>query len=78
MSDLAFLSVAEAGKLIRGRKLSPVELLEALLARIETPELGEQLRLARARLREAQDNVPLVQSAYARASQLTASGSVAP
>lgn len=35
MSDLCFLSIAEASALIRKRKLSPLELTEAHLARIE-------------------------------------------
>jgi len=35
MSDLHFLSIAEASRLIRSRKLSPVELTQAHLARIE-------------------------------------------
>jgi aspartyl-tRNA(Asn)/glutamyl-tRNA(Gln) amidotransferase subunit A len=35
MSELAFLSVAEAGKLIRQKQLSPAELVDALLARID-------------------------------------------
>ena len=35
MQDLEFLTIAEASKLIAGRKLSPVELTEAYLARIE-------------------------------------------
>ncbi len=35
MSDLAFLGLADAAELIRSRKLSPVELTQALLARIE-------------------------------------------
>jgi aspartyl-tRNA(Asn)/glutamyl-tRNA(Gln) amidotransferase subunit A len=35
MSDLAFLGVAEASALIRARQLSPVELTEALLGRID-------------------------------------------
>ena len=34
MTDLAFMTIAEASRLIRGRKLSPVELTAALLARI--------------------------------------------
>ncbi len=33
--DLAYLGIAEAAALIRGRKLSPVEYAEALIARIE-------------------------------------------
>lgn len=33
--DLVFLSIEQAGRLIRSRKISPVELLEAVLARIE-------------------------------------------
>jgi aspartyl-tRNA(Asn)/glutamyl-tRNA(Gln) amidotransferase subunit A len=35
MSDYAFLGIAEAAELIRGRKLSPVEYTKALLGRIE-------------------------------------------
>ena len=35
MSDLGFLGVAEAAELMRARKLSPVELVMALLGRIE-------------------------------------------
>ena len=35
MSELAFLSLAEAAELIRDKKLSPVEYATALLARIE-------------------------------------------
>ena len=35
MSDLAFLTVDEASRLLRGRKLSPVEYARALIARIE-------------------------------------------
>ena len=35
MTDLAWLSIAEASRLIAARKLSPVEMTEALLARIE-------------------------------------------
>ncbi len=34
MSDLAYLTIAEAGRLIRARKLSPVEFTSALIARI--------------------------------------------
>jgi aspartyl-tRNA(Asn)/glutamyl-tRNA(Gln) amidotransferase subunit A len=34
MTDLAFMTIAEASRLIRARKLSPVELTQALLARI--------------------------------------------
>ena len=34
MTDLAFMTMAEASRLIRARKLSPVELTQALLARI--------------------------------------------
>jgi hypothetical protein len=34
MTDLAFMTMAEASRLIRARKLSPVELTAALLARI--------------------------------------------
>ena len=35
MSELAFLTIAEASRLIAGRKLSPVELTEAYLGRID-------------------------------------------
>ncbi len=35
MTDLGFIGLAEAGRLIAQRKLSPVEYLDALLARIE-------------------------------------------
>jgi Asp-tRNA(Asn)/Glu-tRNA(Gln) amidotransferase A subunit family amidase len=35
MTDLAFMPMAEASRLIRARKLSPVELTSALLARID-------------------------------------------
>ena len=34
MSDLATLTIAEASRLIRARKLSPVDFTKALLARI--------------------------------------------
>jgi aspartyl-tRNA(Asn)/glutamyl-tRNA(Gln) amidotransferase subunit A len=34
MTDLSFMTIAEASRLIRARKLSPVELTQALLARI--------------------------------------------
>jgi len=35
MTDLAYLTMAEAAELLRGRKLSPVEYTRALIARIE-------------------------------------------
>lgn len=38
MSELHFLSIAEAARLIEARKLSPVELTKSLLARIEALE----------------------------------------
>jgi aspartyl-tRNA(Asn)/glutamyl-tRNA(Gln) amidotransferase subunit A len=62
MSDLAFLGLADAAELIRGKKLSPVDYVKALLARIDrfdkeynafirpTPELA----LAAARAAEAE------------------------
>ena len=34
--DLAFLTIAEASALIKARQLSPVEYVEALIARTET------------------------------------------
>jgi aspartyl-tRNA(Asn)/glutamyl-tRNA(Gln) amidotransferase subunit A len=47
MSELAYLGITEAAKLIRERKLSPVEYTEALLARIERfdPQYNAFLRL---------------------------------
>jgi aspartyl-tRNA(Asn)/glutamyl-tRNA(Gln) amidotransferase subunit A len=47
VSDLAWLGLAEAATLIAARKLSPVELTEALLARIEVldPKLNAFLRV---------------------------------
>ena len=41
MSELHHLTIAEAAKLIQARKLSPVELTQAYLRRIET--LDEQI-----------------------------------
>ena len=35
MTDLAWLTIAEAAELLRGRKLSPVEYAKALIARVE-------------------------------------------
>ena len=35
MSELAFLGLAEAAELIRGKTLSPVDYVKALLARID-------------------------------------------
>ena len=40
MSELAFLAVAEAAELLRGRKLSPVEYAKALIGRIERHDGG--------------------------------------
>src|SRR5262245_53614004 len=47
MTDLHFLTVAEAAKLIKARKLSPVELSEACLQRIESfdPQLNAYITL---------------------------------
>ena len=61
-SDLPLLSLAEASELLRAKKLSPVELTEACLSRIETlnPELNAfitvttELALAQARAAEAE------------------------
>lgn len=48
MSELAFLTVAEAAELLRGKKLSPVEYAKALIERIERYDggLNAFLRLA--------------------------------
>lgn len=61
-SDVALSSLAEASELVRARKLSPVELTEACLARIEAlnPELNAfitvtaELAVERARAAEAE------------------------
>jgi len=63
MDDLAWLTIAEAAELLRGRKLSPVEYAKALIARVEkhdgklnaflrfTPELAlEDARRAEAEI----------------------------
>lgn len=49
MSDLCFLSIAEASDLIRRRQLSPLELTEAHLARIDTLDasLGSYITVTR-------------------------------
>jgi hypothetical protein len=46
-SDLHWLTIAEAARLIERRRLSPVELTDALTARIETldPQLNAFLML---------------------------------
>jgi aspartyl-tRNA(Asn)/glutamyl-tRNA(Gln) amidotransferase subunit A len=62
MSDLAYLTIAEAGRLIRARKLSPVEFTSALLARIAAIDavyhayiaVTEDLAIAQAEAAEAQ------------------------
>ncbi len=72
MSDLAWLTVAEAAELLRGRKLSPVEYAKALIARIErhdgrlnaflrfTPEIAlEDARRAEAEIARGQWRGPL-------------------
>jgi len=55
LSELAFLTVAEAAELIRSRRLSPIEYATALLARIERiePKLNAFVTLAAARALEA-------------------------
>jgi aspartyl-tRNA(Asn)/glutamyl-tRNA(Gln) amidotransferase subunit A len=62
MTDFAYMTIARAGELIRTKKLSPVELTQALLARIEklNPRLNAFIRptpdiaLAGARAAETQ------------------------
>jgi len=62
-NGLHFLTVAEAGRLISSRKLSPVELTETLLSRIEQidPQLNVYItvtaELARKRAREAETEI---------------------
>jgi aspartyl-tRNA(Asn)/glutamyl-tRNA(Gln) amidotransferase subunit A len=61
MSDLAYLTIAEAARLIRTRKLSPVEITRALLARIGVTDstyhayiaVTEDLAIAQAQAAEA-------------------------
>jgi aspartyl-tRNA(Asn)/glutamyl-tRNA(Gln) amidotransferase subunit A len=55
LSELAFLTVAEAAELVRSRKLSPIEYTTALLARIERiePKLNAFVTLAPERALEA-------------------------
>ena len=63
MTDLHYLTIAETADLIRGKKLSPVELTEALLARIETfqPQLSAFITvtgdLARAQAKQAEQDI---------------------
>jgi aspartyl-tRNA(Asn)/glutamyl-tRNA(Gln) amidotransferase subunit A len=72
MSDLTWLTVAEAAELLRGKKLSPVEYAKALIARIErhdgrlnaflrfTPDLAlEDARRAEAEIARGQWRGPL-------------------
>jgi aspartyl-tRNA(Asn)/glutamyl-tRNA(Gln) amidotransferase subunit A len=72
MTDLAWLTVAEAAELLRGKKLSPVEYAKTLIARIErhdgklnaflrfTPELAlEDARRAEAEIGRGQWRGPL-------------------
>jgi aspartyl-tRNA(Asn)/glutamyl-tRNA(Gln) amidotransferase subunit A len=62
MSDLPYLTIAEASRLIRARKLSPVEFVQALLARIAAIdatyhafiEVMEDAALAEAKTAEAE------------------------
>jgi aspartyl-tRNA(Asn)/glutamyl-tRNA(Gln) amidotransferase subunit A len=55
MTDLHFLSIAEAGALIKARKLSPVELTDALLQRTQALDLqlNAYITLTAERAREA-------------------------
>jgi aspartyl-tRNA(Asn)/glutamyl-tRNA(Gln) amidotransferase subunit A len=63
MSDLHYLTLAEAADLIRSKKLSPVELTDALLARIAAyqPQLSAFITvtadLARAQARAAEQDI---------------------
>src|SRR5215468_8675086 len=62
MSDLGYLTIAEAARLIRARKLSPVEFTQALLARIAATDstyhayiaVMEDLAIGQARAAEAE------------------------
>ena len=53
--ELNFLTIAEAAALLQGKRLSPVELTEAMLARIEAlnPQLDAFLTLTADRARDA-------------------------
>jgi len=63
MTDLAYLTIADAAKLIAARKLSPVEYADALLARIEAfePQLNAFITvtadLARRQARQAEAEI---------------------
>src|SRR6188768_4166684 len=63
MSDLHYLTLAESAELIRTRKLSPLELTDALLARIGTyqPQLSAFITvtgdLARAQAKQAEQEI---------------------
>jgi aspartyl-tRNA(Asn)/glutamyl-tRNA(Gln) amidotransferase subunit A len=62
MSDLAYLTIAEAARLIKARKLSPVEFTRALLARIAATDstyhayiaVTQDLAIAQAKAAEAE------------------------
>ena len=62
MSDLAYLTIAQAARLIQARKLSPVEFTRALLARIAATDathhayiaVTEDLAIAQAKAAEAE------------------------
>jgi aspartyl-tRNA(Asn)/glutamyl-tRNA(Gln) amidotransferase subunit A len=71
MSDLCFLSLAEAAALIRKRRLSPLELTEAHLARIERvdPSLGSYITVPREQA---------LQQAREATERLTRTGSTGP
>mgnify|MGYP003337987791 CR=1 FL=1 len=72
MSDLHYLTLAESADLVRTKKLSPVELTDALLKRIETfnPQLSAFITitgdLARAQAKQAEQRgeVPVGQKPY--------------
>ena len=63
VSDLTDLTIADAGKLLEQREVSPVELVDAALARIErlNPELHAFITVtadaARAKAREAEARI---------------------
>ena len=63
MADLHYLTIAETAELIRGKKLSPVELTDALLTRINAyqPQLSAFItvtgELARAQAKQAEQDI---------------------
>ena len=77
-SELAYLSIAEAARLLRRSEISPVELVEVSLARIErwSAQLNVFLTVLAPEMREGRRKLPSANSAAgARKALCTASPS---